>query len=63
MSSFVLKMTLGTDHKEKVSHQYVFFCASLDQHLEKLNFDTDHKEKVPHQCVFFYSSLDQHLEK
>ena len=47
------KMTWDIDHKEKVSHQYGFFCATLNYHLEKITLCIDHKEKVQNNLNFF----------
>ena len=32
-------MTWGIDHKEKVFHQYKFFCDFLELHCEKMTWD------------------------
>ena len=69
MCSFVHLQTtsywnwLTTDHKEKVSHQYAFFCASSNDHLLEITSCIDHKEKVSHQYGFFCATLNYHLEK
>ena len=56
-------MYWDTDHKEKVSHQNVFFCVPLDDHHDKMSWDTDHKEKVFYQYLLFCAPLEYHLLK
>ena len=41
----------------------VFFCASLNDSLEKITWCTDHKETFSHQDLFCCTALNDHLEK
>ena len=47
-----MKIILGTDHIEKVSHQCGFFYEFENRYFVKMTFDIEHKENV-----FLYSRV------
>ena len=53
-------MTLGTDHKEKVSLQYGFFYEYLNHDLEQMALANGYKEKISLQYILFYDSSSLH---
>ena len=44
-----MKMTLDTDHMEKVSHQCGVFSEFSNHYFVKMTLDIDHMKNVSHQ--------------